>query len=170
MLLVKARGRSPDGRAEQLLRAAVGAATNIEVIEGDLAPAPYRQLLATADVLLSLHRAEGFGIPLAEAMLRGKPVVATAWSGNLEFMGPQSACLVPAELVPVRDAAVAYHGGGIWADPGIEAAATWLRRLRDPVVRERIGHAARRHAAARLGQAAFAAAVHAGLEEPASVV
>lgn len=164
-LLLKARGCSRSGQAEQRLRAAVAGAANVEVMEADLSSAAYQRLVESADVLLSLHRAEGFGLPLAEAMLRSKPVVATGWSGNLEFMNEASACLVPAGLVPVVDGADAYRGvGGMWAAPSIDAAAAWLARLRNPALRERIGLAARSHAAARLGPAAFSAAVRPSLD------
>ena len=166
-LLVKARGRSPSGRAEQRLQAAIAGAANIRVLDGDLSRDAYQRLVGSADVLLSLHRAEGFGLPMAEAMLHGKPVVATAWSGNLDFMDDASACLVPATLVPVVDEAAVYrNGGGMWAEPDIAAAAAWLRRLRDPVLRARIGCAARKMAIGRLGPAAVAAAVAGVLEPP----
>lgn len=165
-LLVKTRGRSPSGRAEQRLRAAVTGAANIQILDGDLATPAYQRLIDSVDVLLSLHRAEGFGIPLAEAMLHGKPVVATGWSGNLEFMSEDSACLLPARLVPMVDEeADAYQElAELWAEPDIATAAAWLRQLRDPALRQRIGRAARRHAAARLGPAAFGAAARPGLE------
>jgi glycosyltransferase involved in cell wall biosynthesis len=148
------------------LRAAAPGAANIQILDCDLATPAYHRLIDSADVLLSLHRAEGFGIPLAEAMLRGKPVVATGWSGNLEFMSEDSACLLPARLVPMADEeANAYQGlAGLWAEPDIAAAAAWLRRLRDPVLRQRIGHAARSHAAARLSPATFGAAARPGVE------
>ena len=164
---MKARGRSSSGRAEQRLQAAIAGAANIRLLDGDLSRDAYQRLVGSADVLLSLHRGEGFGLPMAEAMLRGKPVVATAWSGNLDFMDDASACLVPAGLVPVVDEAAAYRGeGGMWAEPDIAAAAAWLRRLRDPALRLRIGCAARETAVGRLGPAAFAASVVGGLEPP----
>ncbi len=105
-------------------------------------------LYAESDVFVSLHRAEGLGLAMAEAMLLGKPVVATAWSGNLTFMDRLSACLVGYHLVPVRDASMyepeQLEDTTVWADADIGEAATWMRRLhRDPELRGRIGRAAR---------------------------
>ena len=82
-----------------------------------------------ADVLLSLHRAEGFGLTLAEAMAAGLPVVATGYSGNLDFMPPGSAELVPYRLVPIGRTEGDYREGWPWADPDLDAAAAALRRL-----------------------------------------
>ena len=86
-------------------------------------------LYRSADVLLSVHRAEGFGLPLREAMSRGIPVVATGWSGNLEFMDDANSLLVPCRLIPVSDASAVYGSAGTWADPDLETAALLLRRL-----------------------------------------
>ena len=93
---------------------------------------PYAQvksLIASADVLLSLHRAEGFGLTPAEAMAMGVPVIATGWSGNLDFMDAESALLIPSRPVPVEDPQGIY-AGQTWADPDIDAAAAALVRLR----------------------------------------
>jgi glycosyltransferase involved in cell wall biosynthesis len=169
-LVLKTRGRSATGDPEARLRAAIADSQNIRHVHGDLMPDEYVRLLASADVLLSLHRAEGFGIPCAEMMLLGKPVIATAWSGNLDFMSEESACLVPAQLVPLADSADAYKGlRSMWAEPSVTDAANWLRRLRDPALRSKIGRAARAHAAECLSHEAFARAVAPGLGEAAAV-
>lgn len=156
-LVIKVRGKSTSGEQEEMLAAHVAEARNIEIVDRDLDHAGMLDLYLSADVLLSLHRAEGFGIPLATAMLMGKPVVATAWSGNLEFMDDNSACLVPATLIPAEDDTAAYQGiSSSWAEPSIQEAANWLKRLEDPVLRSRVGEAARTHASKRLGLKAFA--------------
>ncbi len=159
-LIIKTRGRSATGKSEARLQSAIAGSPNICHVHGDLSPDEYLQLLSSADILLSLHRAEGFGIPCAEAMLLGKPVVATAWSGNLDFMSEDTACLIPAQFVPLADEADAYKGlDSVWADPSVTEAASWLRHLRDPALRLKIGRAARAHAVAYLGRDAFANAV-----------
>jgi glycosyltransferase involved in cell wall biosynthesis len=85
------------------------------------------QLIASADVLISLHRGEGFGLPLAEAMATGIPVIATGWSGNMEYMDANTAKLVPYHLVP---ASVRYNGPDArWAEPDVAAAALALKHL-----------------------------------------
>jgi glycosyltransferase involved in cell wall biosynthesis len=160
VLVIKSRGHSQSGEPERRLKAALAGLANVRLIDGDLPVDEYERLIESADVMLSLHRAEGFGIPLAEAMLRGKPVVATDWSGNLEFMDAEAACLVPARMVPMKDEVSAYQRlDSVWADADIDAAAMWLRRLRDPDLRATIGKAARQRTATRLGRDAFAAAV-----------
>ncbi len=102
-------------------------------------------LQSVCDVFVSLHRAEGFGLSLAEAMLLGKPVVATGYSGNLAFMSAANSCLVDYRLVPVREGEYPFGAGQSWAEPDIAGAAAWLRRLeRDPSYRHALGQSAAR--------------------------
>lgn len=128
-MILKLNGAGPDlAEVEQ----AAAALPNVTVVRDFLDDAALAALYRSADALLSLHRAEGFGLPMLEAMAHGVPVVATAWSGNLDYMTPRNAALVPAHLVPVRDAAGIYSAS-VWAEPDIAVAASALRRLRsDP--------------------------------------
>ena len=137
-------GRFP-GYAGQL-RTAIGGDPRIEVIDTTLSPDAQAALLATADIVLSPHRSEGFGLSLAEAMAAGKCVVATGWSGNLDFMNDRNAALLPYRLVPVRDPTGVYADdpAAVWADPDTAAGADILRSLaRDPARRLEIGVRAR---------------------------
>ena len=86
-------------------------------------------LTAACDVYLSLHRAEGFGLGMAEAMSQGKPVVATNWSANTEFCRPDTAWCIPYRIVPVlpHEYMVATKE---WAEADAEAAAAALREIR----------------------------------------
>jgi glycosyltransferase involved in cell wall biosynthesis len=146
--------------AEHSLRAALDGCTNIRIIEGTLPASGLAALMAASDALLSLHRAEGFGLVPAEAMRLGKPVVATGWSGNMEFMDAGSACLVGYRLVPVQDPQGLYDQSQEWAEPDEAEAARWLRLLAsDRAVREQIGRTAAVHAEARLGMAAYRCAI-----------
>ena len=80
-------------------------------------------LYASADCFISLHRSEGLGLGMMEAMLLGKPVIATGWSGNLDFMTADNSRLVEFELVPVVTDNSHYAGygerGAVWADPSV---------------------------------------------------
>ncbi len=87
-------------------------------------------LTAAADIVVSLHRSEGFGLVLAEAMLLAEPVIATGWSGNMTFMDADSAALVDWRLVATNDPRQVYHGS-IWAEPDQDAAVAHLRHLAD---------------------------------------
>ena len=86
-------------------------------------------LTAACDVYLSLHRAEGFGLGMAEAMSQGKPVVATNWSANIEFCRPDTAWCIPYRIVPVQphEYMVATKE---WAEADVEVAAAALREIR----------------------------------------
>lgn len=111
------------------------------------------------DAYVSLHRAEGFGMGLAECMAIGKPVIATAWSGNMEFMDRASAALVDYTLVPVREGEYPGGEGQRWADADVAQAATWMRRLADDrAAAAALGEAGRQHVQAVLS--AEAAATH----------
>ena len=85
--------------------------------------------MASCDLYASLHRSEGFGLTLAEAMALGKPVLATGWSGNLEFMHPETTWLIDYELVEVEDGNDPYDAGQLWAEPDLDAAAAEMRAV-----------------------------------------
>ncbi len=88
------------------------------------------RLIASADILLSPHRAEGYGLALAEAFALGTPALATGWSGNMDFMGETPELLIGHTLTPVRDQYGVYSARGlVWAEPDVEDAAVKLRRL-----------------------------------------
>jgi len=111
------------------LAAAAGGAGNVILWDGYLSPDQQRALMASCDAYVSLHRSEGFGLTMAEAMALGKPVVATGYSGNLEFMTPQNSFLVPFRMVPVGEGSDPYPASAPWADPDVEAAAELMRAV-----------------------------------------
>jgi glycosyltransferase involved in cell wall biosynthesis len=80
-------------------------------------------LVAACDCYVSLHRSEGLGLPLVEAMLLHKPVIATGWSGNIDFMGTSNSYLVPYRLAANDRDAGPYRAGEFWAEPDIDFAA-----------------------------------------------
>ncbi len=100
------------------------------------------------DCYVSLHRAEGFGLTIAKAMAAGKPVIATGFSGNVDFMPAGTALLVPWQRVQVGPDLV-YPAEATWADPDLDVAADMLRSVvGEAGMRERLGVAAREHIAA----------------------
>jgi glycosyltransferase involved in cell wall biosynthesis len=78
---------------------------------------------------VSLHRAEGFGLTLADAMAIGLPVIATGYSGNLDFMPPGSAALIPWQPTTIQRTCGDYVAGSIWAEPDCNAAASAMQQL-----------------------------------------
>lgn len=129
------------------------AGVNGILIEEELRRDEMNGLLGSIDVYASLHRAEGFGLGMAEAMFLGKPVIATAYSGNLDFMNTANSCLIGYSLRAVDqadhrwvpEAAGIYEPGLIWAEPKLDHAARWMRLLYErPHERSRIGAAAAR--------------------------
>jgi glycosyltransferase involved in cell wall biosynthesis len=130
-LILKCRNLEeyPDYQREVMQDAAQD--PRIEVIDRTLPQDEHDALLAHCDVLISPHRAEGFGLNLAEAMACGKAVIATGWSGNLEFMNEKNSILLPFQLTPVRDPSGIYTGfeGAQWAEAEIDAGARALRDL-----------------------------------------
>lgn len=97
-------------------------------------------LIAGCDVFVSLHRSEGFGRGIAEAMYYGKPTIVTAYSGNMDFTNPLNSCLVDYTLVPVRKGEYPFWERQVWAKPDIHHAAAWMRRLyEDKALYEALG-------------------------------
>ncbi len=143
------------------LRDAVADCPNIRLETRTLPRADSHALTACADIVLSLHRSEGFGLVPAEAMLLGRPVVATGWSGNMDFMDADSAALVGYRLVPARDPRGVFEApGAVWAEPDIGEAAIRLRALADdPPLRAALGARGQAAARARLGAGPVAAAL-----------
>src|SRR5262249_44756241 len=86
-------------------------------------------LQSVVDAFVSLHRSEGFGLGLAESMSLGKPVIGTAYSGNLEFMDRNNSCLVDYELVPIRKGEYLFDDDRFrWAEPDVGQAAHYMER------------------------------------------
>ena len=113
-------------------------------------------LYAACDVYISLHRTEGFGLNLAEVMMAGRPLIATKWSGNMDFMDPKCVALVNADLVPLDDPDKVYtQKAARWAEPRMDEAIRWLRTLaHNPDQRRELAEAAKTHAMAKLGGSA----------------
>ena len=86
-------------------------------------------LIQCVDVYVSLHRAEGFGLVLAEAMLLKTATIATNWSSNTEFMNDKVACMVDSTFVTLKEDALPYKKGATWAEPDINQASEYMKKL-----------------------------------------
>lgn len=130
----------------------------VTLIEGDWPHARVLALMDAADCYVSLHRAEGLGLTMAESMLLGKPVIATGYSGNTDFMTVDNSLLVDYKRVVSQTHDVPYPAGVHWADPSVEHAAAWMRWALDnrdaakslggrarADLRQRLSHAGYRH-------------------------
>jgi glycosyltransferase involved in cell wall biosynthesis/SAM-dependent methyltransferase len=132
-------GEEFPAHSEQL-RQAVADRPEIHLIEDNISAAAKNAMVASCDCYVSLHRSEGLGLTMAEAMYFGKPVIATAYSGNLDFMSAENSFLVPFEEVPIGEDANPYPPDGEWAEPDLEYAAETMRAVfRDRAAREERG-------------------------------
>lgn len=117
----------PDYRRR--LEDAARTAGNITLFDGETSKDELDALMQLCDCYVSLHRSEGFGLTIAEALLAGKPVVATGWSGNMDFMSDENSWPVPYELVEIKEDYGPYIRGHFWASPDVEAAAQHMRTI-----------------------------------------
>jgi glycosyltransferase involved in cell wall biosynthesis len=110
---------------------------DLKLMTEPIAATEIQSLIASVDILLSPHRSEGFGLALAEALLAGTPVLATGWSGNMEFMEGLADMLIHHRLVRVQDKAGIYRARDLyWAEPDIEDGVAKLQRLaEEPALR-----------------------------------
>jgi glycosyltransferase involved in cell wall biosynthesis len=148
-LIIKASNLSTCPQGGDFLANAQKKSKNIILITKKLAFSEMEDLYLESDVLLSLHRSEGFGLVIAEAMFRGLPVVATNWSGNVDFVNEGTGFPIPYTLVSAEDPQGTYHHPTMyWAEACVDAAAEALQTLRnDPQLRQRLGQAGAAHAA-----------------------
>lgn len=126
-LVIKA-GHAADVDLEPL-KAELYGLENIFFIREELTRNEMNGLLQCVDVYVSLHRAEGFALVCAEAMFLGKPVIATNWSANTEFMTPEDSCLVNCTLKPLDRDYGPFIKGTYWAEPDVMHAAAYMQKL-----------------------------------------
>ncbi|WIX86937.1 glycosyltransferase [Amycolatopsis sp. DG1A-15b] len=145
-LVLKATSGHRNTPAVERLRRAIGDDPRIELVERYLTAAELDDLYAGTDAYVSLHRSEGFGLTVAEAMVRGLPVIATDYSSTTEFFGPGHGWPIPCTMTDVGPGWPPYHPGGRWAEPDLDAAAAAMRAVADdPTEARRRGQAAREH-------------------------
>jgi glycosyltransferase involved in cell wall biosynthesis len=137
----------------------------VTLIDATLRDNEAKSLVRCCDCFLSLHRSEGFGRGPAEAMFFGKPVIATGWSGNMDYMRPGTAFPVRYTLVPVGRGAYPFADGQVWAEPDVAHAAEILVGLiDDPAKAQAVGARARTHMLANFSDAVLGARYRARFE------
>ncbi|MFH1202029.1 MAG: glycosyltransferase [Candidatus Omnitrophota bacterium] len=125
-LVIKCCNQSFDPAAMKVMNE-VSRGHNINIIEGYFTKEEINTLMALCDSYVSLHRSEGFGLTMAEAMYLGKPVIATGYSGNTDFMNVSNSYLVKYRLTDINRDIGPYRKGKVWAEPDIQHAAELMR-------------------------------------------
>lgn len=130
LVLKVMNGDEKDSRWKAML-AEIGGDGRIIVINERMSRGDSLALMDCCDCFLSLHRSEGFGRGPAEAMLLGKPVIVTGYSGNVDFTLPDNSFLVDYRLVPVQAGEYVFGEGQVWAEPDVEQAAGHMRTVHE---------------------------------------
>jgi glycosyltransferase involved in cell wall biosynthesis len=142
---------------------------DIHVIDRSLSAEEKDALMLACDCYVSLHRSEGFGLTMAEAMAIGKPVIGTRFSGNVDFMSDDNSLLVDYEITRVGPGVEIYPPDGQWAQPDVEQAARLMRTVyEDPALAARLGARARQDVLHKLSPEATGAAMRRRLEQLAA--
>jgi 2-polyprenyl-3-methyl-5-hydroxy-6-metoxy-1,4-benzoquinol methylase/glycosyltransferase involved in cell wall biosynthesis len=144
VLVLKGVHANSAAKKLQILQSAAEGA-NVKFLDAVLSKPDTNALIKLCDCYVSLHRSEGFGLTMAEAMSLGKPVIATAYSGNMDFMTQSDSFLVNYHLTPLSRDYEPYERGSLWAEPDLNHAAELMRLVyEDKLAAERAGRRARR--------------------------
>jgi glycosyltransferase involved in cell wall biosynthesis/SAM-dependent methyltransferase len=130
-LVVKSINGDKDPDNHDRLRLAADPHAHVHLMSDYLSAADKERLTASCDAYLSLHRSEGFGIGMAEALLHGKPVIATGYGGSVDFLDESSGYPVDHRIVEVGGDAWPYEASAHWADPDLDHAARLMRQVVD---------------------------------------
>jgi glycosyltransferase involved in cell wall biosynthesis len=165
LVLKSVNGQHRPERQAELMEAS-GGRSDIVLIDRTISGAERDALISACDCYLSLHRSEGHGLPLAEAMATGKPVVATAYGGNMEFMNTENSYLVAWTPTCVGEGVEHYPAGANWAEPDVDDAARLLSAAyRDPESARRRALRGRTDVEALLAPEVVGAQIRCRLEE-----
>lgn len=128
-LVVKINNPASHPEETAALKAAIQQVPGVTVLDRILSRQEVYDLEGLCDCYVSLHRSEGFGLGLAESMFLGKPVIGTHYSGNVDFMNADNSCPVQYALVPLQADVGPYRRGQQWAEPDLDHAVWYMRRL-----------------------------------------
>lgn len=146
-LVIKINGvdMKPDEYAA-LKQEITAVSSHITLIDQVMTSTEVKNLIRCTDCFVSLHRSEGYGFGIAEAMVLGKPVIATAYSGNMDFMNPKVSFAIDYQLIPVQAGEYPHFENQVWADPDIVQASHYMVNLLDsPEIGYQRGQAAKQH-------------------------
>ncbi|MEO8266790.1 MAG: glycosyltransferase [Ilumatobacteraceae bacterium] len=129
LLIIKTMNGHQRWSSHQRVLAAADGRADIRVWDETLTRSDQMALVAAADCMVSLHRSEGLGLHLAEAMWLGTPTIATRYSGNLDFMTDDNSLLIDFDLVHVEHGEGVYPATAKWAAPNLAEAAAAMRRI-----------------------------------------
>jgi|GEM_PF-1799771 len=152
-LVIKVKNEEFHDSEYKALVQEIGNLENAVILTGEMARSDLWDLMNACDILISLHRAEGFGLCIAEMMALGKVVIATNWSGNTDFMNAQNSCPVRCDLKPLEERYAFGHfqPGELWAEPDPEHATTLLLKLyQEETFRRDLGAKAKKDITAQL--------------------
>ncbi len=142
-LVIKVNGLRDRSNSLEInvLKDEIGGYSNIHLIVDTFTRNDTYALMSVIDCYVSLHRSEGFGLGMAEAMYLGKPAVATNWSSNTDFMKFNNSCLVKCELVQLGRKYGPYESYQYWAEPDVNDASEYMKKLKeDPEYYRSIAH------------------------------
>ncbi|MCL5048226.1 MAG: glycosyltransferase [Firmicutes bacterium] len=156
VLVVKASHLYKFPEARKIIKQKLASINGI-LIEEHISPTEMGSLLSLADIYISLHRSEGFGLGMAESMYLGKPVIGTAYSGNTDFLNNSTGCPVGYELVKIQpgdfylnptpwyaELHAPKNKPTYWAEPDLDDAVAWIRELaKSESLRQDIGNSGR---------------------------
>jgi glycosyltransferase involved in cell wall biosynthesis len=165
-VLIKTTNAGKFKAKAEFLRQAAGEDPRIVLLDKYCSKSDLNNMIASCDAYISLHRTEGFGLPIAEAMLLNKPVIATGWSGNLDFTTAENSLLVNYGFSVNQDDYGPYKVGMRWAEPDVEHAAKLMRVLyEDQAHAKLLGERGRTTVQELFGREAVSRAISARLEQ-----
>ena len=166
-LVVKSINGEQRPAGVEMVSIACGDDPRIERLDEHLDDRRQHGLVAAADCFVSLHRSEGYGLQSAIAMWLGTAVIATRYSGVVDFLDDTCAAMVDAEMIHVTNGEGIYPETAMWADPDLDMAATHMRLLvDDPAARNLLVRRGRRRIADQPSTAVFGEAYAAMLRTP----
>ena len=136
-LFLKSAHANHNPSALETVQTAISKAKNIRIVDKVFSRAEINALTATCDCYVSLHRSEGFGLPIAESMRLAKPVIVTGYSGNMDFTTPQNSFLIDYRLSTINEDHGPYRKGYVWAEPDLKQAAERMRYVYENVEKAR---------------------------------